>query len=207
MRIKTKSNLHTGKDYIDVLEGGKHEFKVNVHFNAGDYMIFLHDWLVENGWGNPKDQDFREEFYHHKFIQGGLEEIRWWWRLKRNPPEGESSFYRYEMNIDVRIIAMKKTEVMKRGMKFKGNHGDVTTAFEGKLILDKEHRWRNHALLKNFYSLYKNRIIHDEIWAHRTFILKEIHRVMDAVKGYYKLDIVRPEKEDEGTFGFNVDYD
>lgn len=208
MELKIKDHLQhfNNKLYMDVAGGDRIQFKD--YFNAGNLMTVMHDWLVENGWASASDAKFPEVFYHHKFMQGKIEEVRWWWRPERGPYEDHgANFFHYEMEVDIRIVVMKKSEVMKHGMKFSTNHGDIEIKTWAKLIMDKDGKWRSHPILKNFLHLYLDRIAQKSVLRHYAFIRRDVNRFKDALKSYFKLPVYSPEPEHQGDFRFTKDFD
>ncbi|MFO7710433.1 MAG: hypothetical protein R6V53_01575 [Candidatus Woesearchaeota archaeon] len=208
MKHKITQHLQSVGDkwYIDVLEGQR-RINFNDYFNIGNLMQYLHDWLVENGWGSPKDDKFGEVFYHHIFKQSGDEEVRWWWRFERDPPGESAGFLKCEMNVDVRIIAMKKTEQMKQGMKFKTNHGDMEIGIEGRVVIDADKKWRSHKLMSHLLKFYVYQMINDRVMGARDFMKEEADRFTDALKAYFKMPGYSPEAEAEGHWGHSQDFD
>ncbi|MGM5487969.1 MAG: hypothetical protein ACQESG_03395 [Nanobdellota archaeon] len=208
MQHKISQHLQSVGDkwYIDVLEGQR-RINFNDYFHLGNLMQYLHDWLVENEWASPKDEKFGEVFYHHQFKQTGDEDVRWWWRFERDPPGHGAGFFKCEINVDVRIIAMKRTETMKQGMKFKTMHGDMEIGIEGRLVIDANKKWRNHWLMSHFLRFYLYQMIGDKVEGYRDFVFDEADRLTNAIKAYFKMPGYKPENEGEGTWGHSQDFD
>ncbi len=206
MELHIKKHMHDGKHYIDVVSGARVQFKD--YFNAKELMQMMRDWFSDNGWASRSDKDFPERFYHHQFLQGGLQHVRWRWRLYRYPPEAAgSNFFQYEFFVDVRIIGLKNTEVMKRGMKFSTHTGDIEISIEGRLILDSGGEWRQHFFLKHFYDLYVKRIGYKEVLRQKAYLRRDVYRFRDALKAFFKLPATSPEEEGEGQFQLTKDFD
>lgn len=211
MQYKIKSHLHShNKKYYEWATpstGDRIQYKEVFHV---DHLLqHMHDWLVENGWTKSAgDPDFPEVFYHHQFKQGGIEDVRWWWRLSQYSPQMKGSkFYKYEMNVDCRIIALVRTEVMQQGMKFKTMKGDIEVNVGAKLVLDENQEFRNHWLLKHFWDLWLKRIKKNEIADETEELKKEVDKFKDHVKAYFKIPIFNPEPQGERGWGNTKDFD
>jgi hypothetical protein len=208
MKFKVKDHFHSVNKnlFIDVMTGDRVQFKEK--FNAGDLMRIMHDWLVENGYGSASDKDFGEIFYHHKFMQGGLEEVRWWWRFKKKPDEDNgANFFLYHVFVQARIIAMTKDQVIKNDMKFKTNMGDIEIEVSGRLEVDVGRKWRDHWLLKNFFEMYIERMINQRIQFHKDEIRSQVGRFKSMLKGYFQLPLTHGSvRQDEGNWDTNTDF-
>jgi hypothetical protein len=208
MELKIKKHKDTTKGTTKrIMVTREHRVEYKSYYNVNDFMFALHEWLVDNDWATPFDQDFKEVFYHHKFMQGGLSEVRWRWLLQRNGLGDSAGFIKYEVYIKVLIIAMSTAEVMKRGMKFKTNYGDIDLYFTSYLVIDEKGKWNNffNRWLYNYF--YVDRVLKRKIEMHKTFLRREVNRMINSVKAFFKIPTKHAEKEDEGAFYSNIDFE
>jgi hypothetical protein len=156
-------------------------------FQIGDLVTEMHDWLVENLDAPGSDADFPEKFYHHRFHQNGLEEVRFWWRLSRKI----NSFITYRYDIEMRTLAMVKKEVMHRGMKFKSNHADCEIRVWGFLELQKNAWQKGGFLTQTFYEMFRGRMYADQVRYHRNEVVGDVNRLIAYLKDFFKLKNIK----------------
>lgn len=202
--MRVLRHRHEGKEFEKV-KAVRVQFKD--YFNAGDFITQIHDWLVEHEWGSMVDFQFPEQFYHHKFTQQAGEEVRIRWRFKKSPKNNNSKFFLYELDLDFRIIGLKGAEVMKNGMKFKTNTGDIEITGESRLVYDANKEWRNNSFLNSWKTAFIKRIAKRNVSQHFNTLRRETIRVENALKAYFKLPYYTTEGETEGELGFTKDFD
>ena len=207
-RIKEFLRNRHGGMYLYATNPGGERIQYNDIFHANELMRHMHDWMVDNGWAPRDDKKFPEQFYHHQFKQGGVEEVRWYWRFNRAPDADKGAgFYHYFFNVSIRIIGMKRTEIMRRDMKLGTMKGDIEVESDAYISLDHSKKWRNHWLLKNFLDTYLFRLSYNEVLAHRAFVRRETNRFMDSVKTFFKLPRFRPPTEEQASYDTNRDFE
>lgn len=155
----------------------------------------MHEWYIENGYGPRKDAAFPEAFYFQK-EEKGAREIWAWWRGAKTF-EG-NSYYKYTLDMDMHVVALKDTEIIHKGTKFKTNWGEPEIKIWARLILDYQDTWKKHWLLKNFNEVFHKRIFVDEFDQHRLTLYRDAVRFQDAVKRFFKMKTFIPEPELHG---------
>lgn len=203
-RIKHIRDVLT-KDYIDALPGGS-TIKYKDYFHMKLFYEMMHEWLVEEGWCTREDEKFKEVFYLQRESQTSGTELWIWWRLEKDPRDMGSKYYRYQLDIDIHVILMKDVEVVRNNMKFKIHNGEPEIKINARILLDYEHKWRNHWFLKHFHEAYKNRMMKGTISLHRRNLYRETYRLQEAIKTYLKLRTYLPEQEGQ-QFHINKDFD
>jgi hypothetical protein len=163
------------------------------YFHLKNLYYMLHEWLVEEEWGPPEDQDFPETFYLQRDTQKSGSELWIWWRLEK--PVAESSYFLYCVNLDYHVILLRDAEVMHEGQKFKTNWGEVEIVITAQLELDPEKEWRSHPLLKNIHEIWQKRIYKKSIDTHVLLLYREAYRIQELIKTYCKLKTYLPEPE------------
>lgn len=193
------------KDYVDAFPPAGSTVKYKDYFHMKLFYEMLHEWLVEEGWCTREDADFGEDLYLQRENQVSGTELWIWWRLKKKP-EGYSSYYRWEIDIDIHVILMKDVEVVRNNMKFKIHNGEPEIKIFARLVVDAKREWRNHWFLKNFHELYKKRILKPDIAIKRRHLYVEAYRLQEMVKTYLKLRTYIPEQEGQ-QFHLTKDFD
>jgi hypothetical protein len=187
-------------EYITTIDEARVKYKEV--FDLKGLYTDMHDYVVENGWASSSDKDFKEIFYHHKWLQGGMEEIRFWWRLDKEI----NSYYKYELDVNVRCIGIKRTEAVIDGKKFKTFTGEIEITVNPRVLADHKQEWRKHWLLKNFHRLFYKRIFFQEIDQKRRELNYEVSRFLEFLKTHFKLIKYMPEPEGE-QFYTNRDFE
>ncbi|MFH0978095.1 MAG: hypothetical protein V1837_02215 [Candidatus Woesearchaeota archaeon] len=167
-------------------------------FDMKQMYADMHDWLVEQEWTSSKDSDFKEIFYHHRWTQTGGEEVRFWWRMEKIPTQNK--FYKWELDINVLTVNLKRTEVVIDGKKFKAFTGEPEIKIFARMIADYEHKWKNHWFLKHVRTLFFKRIFYKNMEMHRIELYREVYRFTEFMKTHFKLIRYRPEPEGEQFF-------
>ncbi|MBN2368254.1 hypothetical protein JXC34_04495 [Candidatus Woesearchaeota archaeon] len=136
---------------------------------------YMHHYLYEEGWKgiNGGDKHF-EDFYGEYRDQQDHKEIRWWWRMEKNPGGifGSHPYFQYKVYIDCLTVGMKRVEIMYKGKKIKPYMGEFLMWFNSILVLDKNNWFKkppegNRVLniLEDFFPrmIYKQRVREQEI--------------------------------------------
>ncbi len=157
----------------------------------------MHEWLMLNEYVDIMDEpmhQFIEALYFERRI--GVRELRMWWRGYKYPvgPK-DSSYYRYKMRIDMRVINMVDTEVVRNGKKMKVQDGEITLEIYPYLELDFNNQWQNHPILKYFDNIFRKRIIYNRIMEHKRLLYKDAYRLHGFIKKYLEIKSFSQEIE------------
>lgn len=162
-------------------------------FSMKAAYALMREWLVENEYVTRKDADFPEKFYLQRESPVMGTELWILWRCQKKP-QG-SSFFRYDLDIDMHILGLKPTEMVKDGKKFKANTGEIEIILRSNLVIDHEGKWRAHWFLKNIFKFFYKRIIHSLVERKRLELYEETYRFQEAMKTYFNLENFLPEPE------------
>ncbi|MBN2566942.1 hypothetical protein JXB02_02555 [Candidatus Woesearchaeota archaeon] len=176
-----------------VYEVTRYRVKYKDVFNLKLLYALLHEWAVEENFGDASDQKFPEAMYWERRLDGGIMEIWAWWRLARDP-EG-TSFYRYRMDVDYHIVAMKSIEVVHNGKKFKTNNGEVEVNVHCWIEIDPGGEWREHWLLRHFFDMMWKRVLYNDLLARKKRFLKKAYEFQEVIKNYLNLKQYTPKSE------------
>lgn len=183
---------YTNEDYE---EAATFRVKFKDYFHLKNLYIMMHQWLIENMYATLKMEDFPETFYLQRETQQAGREIWVWWRMEKEPTTHGSSYYRYFLDIDLKVILLRDVEVIHQGKKFKTNWGQPEVKIWAKLILDWDSKWKRHWFLKHINEVFHKRIFKNELDIHKVELYREAYRFQEAIKTYLKLKTYLPEPE------------
>ena len=176
------------------------EFRVK---NKGTFDLkglyeYLHLWVIEEGYASLSDPEFPEVFHsQHEFGQGLKEHIIWW-RLEKIP--NKSAYYKYELDVNWRTVAIKDLEIIYQGKKLKLANGELQIYVYARIVTDYNGTWSKHWLLKYFNTLYWKVIMKSNLEKHKLELYREAYRLQETIKDYWKLMPGTEEQEHEGGF-------
>jgi hypothetical protein len=169
-------------------------------FHLKNLYRYMHEWLINDGWGNHKDERWPEDFYMSNVRSDG-EEIWYWWRLSKRGQNKEMSYYKKFMDVDVHVLYLKKVETMIQGQKVKANDGEVEIIVRGRLVVDPDRQWRKHWLLKHINEFYWRRFNKRTIEHQKQELYQDAYKFHAAMKNYFKMYQVEPDRKPFRAFG------
>lgn len=181
---------YTGMDKIEV---AKLQLKPKDLFSMNYSYELMREWLLENEYVTRYDEDFPETFYLQKENPVAGTEIWIHWRCRKKP--AGSSFFRYDLDIDMHILGLKATEIVKDGNKYKANTGEIEINIRANLVMDPDGTWKKHWFLKSIYPLFRRRVINKLVEKKRKELYEEAYKFEEALKTYFKLENFLPEPE------------
>ncbi len=106
---------------------GETRIKFKDIFDMKEFYAAIHFWYQEYGWddGYPFTREgfWYETNYDERVDTGGAKEMWIRWRLEKRPQHRD--MVKYYMDVDMHVLALKGTEVIKNGQKIKTNKGEV----------------------------------------------------------------------------------
>ncbi|MAG08570.1 hypothetical protein CMO89_03790 [Candidatus Woesearchaeota archaeon] len=188
---------HTFSDRI-FLPAARFRIKHRDYFHLKLLYRMMYHWLVEEGLVSRSSVDFPETYYLNREKPKKGDEVMIWWRIKKEVDK----YYRYIINVNFKVIYLRKTEVMHQGQKFDTNWGEVEIIVESRLEMDWQHEcgtgWRDHPFLKNFNELFHKRIFKKELESFKLELYRYSYRFQEAIKTYLQRPVYLPEGE-KGT--------
>jgi len=155
----------------------------------------MYDWLVQQEWEPRKDEVFHEIFLGQNESAPGGSELWWYWR----PRKVINNYLRWVLNVNVHVILLRSVEIMKDGEKFKTNWGEVEIILNSWVETDWQGTWQKHPILKNFETIYRNRLYKDDIGRQKDKVIYETYRFQKAIKDFLGLQRTGTD-ESEGEF-------
>ncbi len=180
---------------VERVEVAKWVVQVRDAYNLSYVYTMIHDWIVEEGWGDRDDSKFRETYYMQResSVAGG-KEIWLRWRLEKQPPATRGNLFTYVMDLDYKIVGLKDTEIAWKGQKVKADRGEFELTCTAALIVDPGKEWGTWPF-KEIKDLYVRRLMRQKITMHKKNIYTDSYRLRDLVMNYLKLETFMPFKE------------
>jgi hypothetical protein len=122
-------------------------------FNFKDFYEFCHGWLVEE-----KGFELIEKEYSEK-LNGPVKNIDVKWQATKKITD----YFKFEVNIEFKILAMSEVEINQGGAKIKTNKGEVSLKVKGVLIRDYDGKFESSARMKLWRGIYEKWIIASRI--------------------------------------------
>ena len=119
------------KDLVKQVSATELQHKHPFHFK--EFYKMMHDWFEENGYTSYGNGDDYEKFYNERIHPGGMKEIRYWWRLKKNPSGysiNGSKFVEFRFLVRIRALGIKDIETVFNNKKTKVQDGELTVILE-----------------------------------------------------------------------------
>jgi hypothetical protein len=161
----------------------------------------IRDWLNEEGYSSDSyggDADkWMEKLYLERVDGKGAKQVWIWWRVKKHYA---NSFFTFYLDMEYHLLNLQTHEIVVEGQKVKTNKGECEFTVTSKMALDEEGGWDKNFILRNdllrrFFlgRVYKKRIemVEDEL-------VKDVSRLIGAVKQYYQLESWIPEYKGPG---------
>ncbi len=163
-------------------------------FHLSNLYLLMHEWLIEHGYATRVDRDFPEKYYLHKEgpMYGG-KEIWWRWRPKKYPL-GPNKLWRFDIDIDVHVLAMKDAEVIIGGKKYKAQQGEVEVQVSANLVKDPEGMLEKGAL-KDIKKMLYNRLWKQQFDMLEKQLYRDAMEFRDAINTYLMIETYLPTKE------------
>ena len=168
-------------------------------FDLKGLYEYLHLWVIEEGYATLSDPEFPEVFHsQHEFGNQGLKEHVIWWRLEKVPDQ--NNYYKYELDIDWRSVAIKDVEIVYQGKKLKLANGELQLNVYARIVTDYKGKWSKHWFLKHFNEFYWKVIMKSTFEKRKLEIYREAYRLQETIKDYWKLMPGTEEPEHDGGF-------
>jgi hypothetical protein len=182
-----------------LIKAANYRVKYKDIFTAKEFYTALREYFKENGWHDGNGFEQYEVFLLEKITPGGFKEMTIRWRLQKTP-DG-SKYFRYHMDLDFLFLGVTTTEVVREGIKYKTNKGEVELTVTAQVEIDYEGKWRKHPLMKHFWKLFTERILGGEIYnEHRLELYREAYQLQNFIKQWFKMHRFLPYEESKAFF-------
>lgn len=168
-------------------------------FDLKAFYEALHEWLQQNGWSaiEEGELDHFETFYGERIGREGMKEIWIQWRVTKGAPEGPFNYY---LNFDYHLLGLTSIEVVKEGMKFKTNKGELDLYINAFIEEKYSKALESNPLIKYFFILFKQRVYRKEYEQRKKELYQETYVLQNFIKQWFKLKRYLPYEESKSFF-------
>jgi len=170
------------------------QLRIRDAYNLAYVYTMIHDWMVEEGWAPRDDMFFPETYYMQREHPTFGKEIWLRWRLTKKPPGAKGGLFLYAMDLDLKMIGVKDTEIVWKGQKIKADRSEFEPNCRAYLLIDRSGEW-NTWPFKEIKELYTRRTMRNKILMHKKKIYSDTYRFRDLLMNYLKLETFMPTKE------------
>lgn len=122
-------------------------------FDFKEFYAFCYEWLsLETGL------TVVEEEYSEK-LKGNMKDIEVKWVAFTKA----SDYFKYEIKIEFKLIAITEVEIVKDGVKMKMNKGEIGMKVKGILIKDYDGKFETNATMKVWRGIYEKWVISQRV--------------------------------------------
>lgn len=152
----------------------------NCIFDYGDYYKFCYDWIMQEIALNA----FAEKGYSEK-INGDAKDIDIKWEGFKKLTD----YFGMEVKITFKVLALKKIEATKDGVKVKTNQAmSNELEVKGVLVRDYQGKFEKSALTKFWRGIYERWIIAERVDQMENKVFSELNEFVEQVKAYLALE-------------------
>ncbi len=174
-------------------------------FDMKAFYETLHEWLLDRQWSDLEDgKDHWETYYGERIDQSGAKEVWIRWRLRKMPPHvgGTSNkpFLTYYLDMNFHCLALTTAEVIREGVKWKVNKGEVELTMIPFVHKSYEEAFSRHWLLRHLQSLFSERIYRKDLEARKKELYHETYELANFIKQWFKLKRYLPYEEVKDFF-------
>jgi hypothetical protein len=118
-------------------------------FNFKDFYQFCYQWLSDETGLTVEEEEYSEK------ISGPVKNIDIKWKGSTKV----SDYFKFEIKVEFKILAMSDVEINQGGNKIKTNKGEVSVKCKGVLVKDYEGKFETTAKMKLWRGIYEKWII------------------------------------------------
>ncbi|MFW6311872.1 MAG: hypothetical protein ACOC1K_06525 [Nanoarchaeota archaeon] len=183
----TKDAIHEGQIGLTACET---KVKYKDVFHLKNLYRYMHEWLINDGWGNHSDEKWPEVMYMSNQRHDG-EEVWTWWRLERP----NNNYMKSAMDVDMHVLYLKNVEKVINGKKVKAQNGECEVIIRGRLVVDPDSYWRKHWLLKHLNQFYWRRFNKLRVEQQKQELYQDCYKFHAAIKNFFRLYQVEPDRK------------
>ncbi len=147
-------------------------------FNFKDFYKFCYNWLIDE-----TGLEIIEKKYSEKIKGAGKElDIEW------NCNKKLSDYFKFDMKVEFKAIAMTDVEINKGGAKIKANKGEVSIKISSKIIRDYDGKFEVSPTQKFIRSIYEKWVIRSRIEAVENKIIGDSDEFLGQAKAFLDIE-------------------
>ncbi len=152
--------------------------KYNGFFNFSDFYRFCYEWLSEEEGFNISEDKYVEK------LKGDSKDIEVEWTGSKEI----NDYFKFEIKVKMRILALKKVELIQEGIKVQTNEGGVEVSISGTLVKDYQGKFETTAFNKFLRGIYERWIIANGITAMEDKLSSICDEFLTQAKAYLDLE-------------------
>jgi len=181
-----KPRLQPYEKDVEIVKGGMFEVEIEKTMHLKNIYKAIYSWLQDHEYYDAESgkSDKWETLYFEIQKQNGLMYHHIWWRVLKNPRNGNGNFFRYFIKINYQTLYISKHEMMLDGKKFKTYNGDIILRMKAWLQVDPNNTWDSHPIIKNFQNFLVRRWLRDKILSEKNMLYADLVELQRTVKEY-----------------------
>ncbi|MEK0336754.1 MAG: hypothetical protein QQN41_04885 [Nitrosopumilus sp.] len=147
-------------------------------FSFKDFYRFCYDWLIDETALLISEDKYSEK------LKGNSKDIDIQWTGKRKVTD----YFRFEVQVNFRIIGMTNVEINQKGAKITTNQGQIEVKVKGTLVRDYEGKFETTAFKKFLRSIYEKWVIPSRIEQFEEKLITDCDEFLNQAKAYLDLE-------------------
>lgn len=147
-------------------------------FSLKDYYQFCYDWLTEQIGLTLVEKKYGEK------LNKDAKDIDIEWTASRKVTD----YFKFELEIKYKIIALKNVEIVQNNAKIKTNQGEVKLMLKGNLIRDYDGKFEKDSFRKFLRSIYEKWIIASRVEQFEDNLAGECDEFLNQAKAFLDLE-------------------
>ena len=147
-------------------------------FNFPEFYKFCHEWLTDETQLTIIENNYKEK------VDGEAKFIDIEWTAFRKVTD----YFKFEMKIKFKILALTNVEIQRNGKKEKTNKGSVQIKLSGNLIRDYDGKFEKTGFNKFLRSIYEKWVIPSRIKEYEDKLAKDSDEFLTQAKEWLDLE-------------------
>jgi len=143
-----------------------------------DFYKFCYQWLSEETGLNIIEDKYAEK------ISGDAKNIDVKWTGSRKITD----YFKFEVEIEFKVINLTNVEVPREGRKVKMNQGIVEVKVKGILVRDYEGKFERNSIQKFLRGIYEKWVITSRIDEYEEKLISDCNEFLDQAKAFLDLE-------------------
>ena len=155
------------------------KIKYNGIFSFADFYKFCYDWVKdETAIGNLVETKYSEK------LLGDVKNIDCEWEGNKELTD----YFKFEVKVIFKIIALAETEITQDGKKIKTNKGSVEVTIKGTLVRDQKGKFEANGIEKFLRGIYEKFVIPERVDALQDKVFGDCDEFLAQAKAYLDLE-------------------
>ena len=147
-------------------------------FSFSDFYEFCYKWLVEESGLSISEDSYSEK------ISGDVKNIDFSWSGSKKVTD----YFKFEVKISFRVVALSNIEVNQEGRKIKTNKGNIEVSVKGTLVKDYKGKFEKTAFKKFLRGIYERDIISSRVSEYEDKLAGTCDEFLSQAKAWLDLE-------------------